>query len=428
MPDAVPTRRTTDRAHDLVLFGATGFTGKLVAEHLAKHHARSLKWAIAGRSEGKLLALRQELADHDPSLESLDVLLADSADEAALGAIARRARVIATTVGPFSKHGLPLVAACAEHGTHYCDITGEVPFIRESIDRYHARAEATGAKVVHTCGFDSIPSDLGVLLLHEHFRERYGSRLARADGYFGPLKGGFSGGTIASMLALMERAATEPAIARLISDPYALVPASSGARGPAKNERLDVRLDAKTGEWVGPFVMAAINTRVVHRTNALLDHAYGIDFRYREEASHGKGPAGLARAAAMTGGLLGARIAMATRPGRTWLSEKLPAPGEGPSKAEREAGHFRVRIFGESEHAPGREPSRAVVTIEGRGDPGYGETAKMLVAAALCLVEGAGGPVPAGVLTPATGLGKALVGRLTAAGMTFRIDERTERG
>jgi short subunit dehydrogenase-like uncharacterized protein len=417
-----------DREFDVVLFGATGFTGRLVAEYLAKRSKpEGLRWAIAGRNKDKLEAVKKDLVALEASLEGLAIVLADGHDQASLDALAPRARVVCTTVGPFAKHGRLLAAACARHGTHYCDITGEVPFIRASIDENHAKAEETHARIVHCCGFDSIPFDLGVHMLWDRANSD-GRTLAWVKGFASAVKGAMSGGTIASMLALMEEAGRDRDVRRLLANPYALDPDTTrggrGQRGPDGPDQQGVRYDADLGRWTGPFVMASINTRVVRRSNALLDHAYGREFRYSESMSFAKGPKGLAMASAMTAGL-GAFVGAASfAPTREFLAKRvLPKAGEGPTKAQRDAGYFKVRLLGETE-ADARGPAtRLVGRVEGTSDPGYGETAKMLGESALCLAKDGGALPPRfGVLTPATAMGMRLVERLRTAGMTFHVD------
>ena len=406
--------RTKD--FDLVLFGASGFTGSLVAEYLVKKRA-SLRWALAGRSREKLERVRDDLAALEPAAKDLPLLTGDSLDPAAMAAIVRRARVIGTTVGPYCRYGGPLVAACAEQGVHYCDITGETPWIRAMIDAHHERAAASGARIVHCCGFDSIPSDLGVLMLHDHLA-RSGKRLATAHYRVvtveGAPNGSLSGGSAASMLAIAERAG-DPAVRRVLADPYALNP-KDAPRGPDRRDQVGPRRDPDTGRWTAPFLMAPVNTRIVRRSNALLDFAYGRDFRYDEAVDTGPGARGLALASALSAAMaafMGSTIFPATR---RLLARVLPAPGEGPSREQRERGSFRVEIRATS--ADG-EPITGV--IEGTSDPGYGETAKMFAEAALCLATD-DLPPRGGVLTPASCLGMALIARLRAAGMTFRVE------
>jgi short subunit dehydrogenase-like uncharacterized protein len=408
------------RKLDVVLFGATGFTGRLVADYLAKG-APTLRWAIAGRSRDKLARVKTELVEGHPALADLEILVADATDPAALAAVAKDARVVCTTVGPYAVHGRELAAACAEHGTDYCDLAGEVTFIRDSIDRNHARAEETGARIVHCCGFDSIPSDLGVHLLGEHFKKQ-GQKLNKASLFVGPMKGRVSGGTIASMLLTLEEAGRDPQQRRLMGDPYALIPDREKDRGPDRGDQMTAKFEPLIGAWTGPFVMAAINTRVVRRTNAISGHPYGKDFRYRESMVFGKGAKGAALAGAFTAGLATFVTLASTRPGRAMLKPLLPVPGQGPSKAQRDAGFFRVRIVGESDKS-GAGVLKATARVEGRSDPGYGETAKMLGESALCLALDRDDLEPRhGVLTPASAMGNRLIERLRAAGMTFAIE------
>ena len=410
----------SSRPHDVVLFGATGFTGRLVADYLA-HGAPTLRWAIAGRNRDKLARVKADLVKDHPALAELTVLIADAADPAALAAVAKDARVVCTTVGPYAVHGRELAAACAEQGTDYCDLTGEVNFIRDSIDRNHARAGQTGARIVHCCGFDSIPSDLGVHLLAEHFKKQ-GQKLKKASLFVGPMKGGISGGTVASMLAMLEEAGRDPRQRRLMGDPYALIPDRDKDRGPDRGDQMMAKFEPLVGAWTGPFVMAAINTRVVRRTNAISGYPYGKDFRYRESMVFGKGAKGAFGAGTFTAGLAAFVTLASTGPGRSILKPLLPAPGQGPSKAKRDAGFFRVRIVGESD-GNGKGPLEAVARVEGKSDPGYGETAKMLGESSLCLALDRDQLEPRyGVLTPASAMGNRLIERLRAAGMTFAIE------
>jgi len=420
-----------DRTYDLILFGATGFTGKLVAEYLARSAPKDLRWAIAGRSKDKLEVVRRDLARAAPELAGLPTLVADSHDEAALDALVPKTKVICTTVGPFARYGRELARACARHGTHYCDITGEVTFIRASIDENHERATETRARIVHCCGFDSIPFDLGVHMLWHHAADR-GQKLAWVKGFAGRMRGGLSGGTIASMMAIMEDVGRDPKLRRLLGNPYALDPDPS-RRGPDRGDQRGVRFDHDLGRWTAPFVMSAINTRVVRRSNALLDGAYGPSFRYSEAQSFRAGPRGLVAAATLTAGLAGfAAAAMVPATRKLLQRTVLPAPGEGPSREERESGFFEVKLLGETARAAagsadggGAAPSRPLRLtgrVEGTSDPGYGETAKMLGESALCLaLDDASLDARYGVLTPATAMGMVLVARLRRAGMVLDV-------
>ncbi len=405
------------REFDLVLFGATGFTGRLVAEYLAGRHAPGLRWALAGRSEAKLKDVRAALARIDAGLADLPLLVADAADAAALGAVAGRTRVVCTTVGPYGRYGATLVAACAEAGTDYCDLTGEVHFIRATIDAHQDRAAATGARIVHCCGFDSIPSDLGVLALHDHVTHA-GKKLARAHLVVLAMRGGMSGGTAGSMLDLAAGTRHDRALRSLLADPYALSPDRTRDRGPDGRDVNRVAFDQDAGVWTAPFVMAAINTRVVRRSNVLLDWAYGRDFRYDEVMGTGRGPQGLVAASAFTAGL-GTLLALAasdvTRP---LLARALPKPGEGPTEARRTRGFFKIAIYGTVE---GDTSPRYISRVTGKGDPGYGATARMLTESALHLVATAEGERRGGVHTPASALGLQVIDRLRAADIGFEV-------
>lgn len=409
----------SERPYDLVLFGATGFTGRLVAEYLVEHaplvSGRPLRWALAGRDARRLEAVRRELG-----APSLPVLTADATDPNALGALAGKAHVVCTTVGPYARYGKWLVGACVENGTDYCDLTGEAQFVRAMIDAHHHRAEQTAARIVHCCGFDSIPSDLGVLTLHEHFRAA-GRRLSRAKFLLGRTRGGASGGTIASMLDILDQAGHDAEARRLFADPYSLMPDRLRDRGPDGRDAMGVAYDDDVRQWTAPFVMAAINARIVRRTNALLGWSYGRDFRYEEVTGFPGDARGLAMATGLTAGLAGFLALGTPAPTRRLLARALPKPGEGPSKETRERGFFEIRILGWGEGD--RRPS-AEALIEGRADPGYGETAKMLSETALELVDTHKTRTRGGVLTPASALGLPLVERLRRAGMRFDVASR----
>jgi short subunit dehydrogenase-like uncharacterized protein len=400
-----------DRELDLVLFGATGFTGQLVAEYLVGRRA-GVRWALGGRSREKLERVRAGLAALDPAARELPLVIGDSADRAAMDDVARRAKVVCTTVGPYDRYGATLVAACAEAGTAYCDLTGETPFMRRMIDRHHARAAQTGARIVHACGFDSIPSDLGVLMVHDELARR-GDALAVAHFRLVRGSGGVSGGTVASMMTIAENV-RDPVVRRAMGDPYALDP-DDGARGPDGRDPLLPGRD-EGGRFTAPFVMGPANTRVVRRSNALLGYPYGRDFRYDEAIDTGRGLRGAGRAAAVSAGLVLGLAVIASPAGRRLAGRFLPAPGEGPDRETRQRGRFRVEI-----RAVGRSGARVVGVVAGDLDPGYGQTAVMLGETALALAAD-GLPERGGVLTPASALGMPLVERLRSAGMTFRVE------
>lgn len=416
-----PRRRDRSRAHDVVLFGATGFTGALVAEYLARHYGASdVRIALAGRDRAKLERVRESLRPIHPAAAEWPILVADARDEAALGAIAEQAEVVCTTVGPYAKYGGPLVAACVRHDTDYCDLTGEVQFIRRMIDAHQDGAVKSGARIVHCCGFDSIPSDLGTLMMQEAMRERHGGTLHEVRFFAGESRGGASGGTIASMLNLLDEVERDRSVLRVVGDPYALVP--KDARGRDGSDQKGIGYDRELGMWTAPFVMAAINTRVVRRSNYLMDHRYGRDFRYSEAMSTGRGPKGAVFATAVTTGLGAFLGAASVPPLRKLLEKRLPKPGEGPDRETREKGYFVVRLIGKGRAADGREVTLRG-RVEGKADPGYGETAKMLSESALCLaLEGAQLDAPGGIRTPASTMGMRLVERLRAAGMVFSVE------
>jgi short subunit dehydrogenase-like uncharacterized protein len=323
---------------------------------------------------------------------------------------------VVSTVGPYRQHGLPLVEACATAGTHYADLTGEVLFMRETIDRFHATAAASGARIVHSCGFDSIPSDLGVLLLHEAVQGDGAGELEDTTMVVRRLRGGFSGGTLASMKDGLDEARRSSEARRLAGDPYALSPdrAAEPDLGD-EGELRGVERDDALGGWLGPFAMAFINTRVVRRSNALQDWAYGRRMRYREVMGFGSDPAAPAKAAAVAAGIAALTGGLLFGPTRTVLDRVLPSPGEGPSEQAREKGSFAIET-----HTTTSTGARYVAELAAQGDPGYAATAVMLGESALCLAfDGERLPARAGVLTPATAMGGVLADRLRRAGHTL---------
>src|SRR4051794_15260005 len=363
-----------DRDLDVVVFGATGFAGRLVAEHLAAHAPADVRLGLAGRSRERLQRVRDELG-----VPGWALLVADSSDAASLSALARATRVVATTVGPYWPDGLALVQACAAAGTDYVDLTGEVLFARASIDRHHDGAHSSGARIVHSCGFDSIPSDLGMLALPA----AAGAELEAATLVVTGLRGGFSGGTFASMKGQFSAVRGNREHRRTVADPYALSPdrAAEPDLGPQRDLDHPVR-DVELGTWIAPFVMSAFNTRVVRRSNALQGWAYGRRLRYREVMGFGSGIDAPVKAAAVTAGLAALVGGLSFGPTRELLDRFLPSPGEGPSEQTRNRGHFRLEIHGRT--AAG---ARHVAHVAARGDPGYAATAVMLGESALCLAR-----------------------------------------
>ncbi|HYN16587.1 MAG TPA: saccharopine dehydrogenase NADP-binding domain-containing protein [Actinomycetes bacterium] len=401
----------SEREFDLVLFGASGFVGRLVAAHLPQR-GQGGRIALAGRSRDRLADVGAGLGVDWP------LVVADAHDAAAMADLAARARVVLSTVGPYARYGIPLVQACALAGTDYADLTGEVLFVRESIERNHDVAVGTGARIVHSCGFDSVPSDLGVLLLAERARDDGEGELSEATLLVVAAKGGVSGGTVDSLRTQVDAVRADPALIALIGDPYALSP-NRGAEpdlGPQPDTFLAERLD--DGTWVAPFVMAPFNTRVVRRSNALSGHAYGRDLRYREVLRTGKGLLSPLAAAAMSTGIGALGVGLGSRRLRPLLDRVLPDPGTGPGEETRSCGHFTMAI-----RARTTRGARYVATISAHGDPGYAATSIMLGESGLCLAGDRDRlPDRAGVLTPATALGMALAARLRDNG--FRLDVR----
>jgi short subunit dehydrogenase-like uncharacterized protein len=407
--------------HEIVIFGATSFVGQILCRNLAEHYGGGeLGWAAAGRSLEKLKSVRATLAE---AHQNVPLIVADAADEAALREMASNARVVISTVGPYALHGEPLVKVCAESGTDYCDLTGEVQWIRRMIERYAKTAAANGARIVHCCGFDSIPSDLGVHFLQQEAIERFGSPCERVKMRVRTLRGGLSGGTAASMMNVAREVAGDPALRREIANPYSLCPPDHANNAHQPNVGF-AEYDEDFGAWIAPFVMAGINTRVVHRSNALAACAYGTNFRYDEAVLTGRGIGGSVKAASIATGLGAFMLGAAIAPSRWALEKFMPAPGEGPSHEAQEKGSFDLRFFGKT-----ADGEKLRVGVTGDRDPGYGSTAKMLIQAGLCLARDvAKEETPGGFWTPATIFGDRLVERLRCdAGLTFEVqDERME--
>ncbi len=406
---------STDRELDIVLFGATSFVGRLCAEYLSRAAPAQVRIGLAGRSRERLGDLQRSL---DRRAAGWPLLVADTNDADSVRELARSARVLATTVGPYRRYGLPVVEACATAGTHYLDLTGEVLFMREVIDRFDAVAAASGARIVHSCGYDSIPSDLGVLALHQALAADGSGDLEDTTLVVRAMKGGASGGTVASLKGSIDDARREPALARVLADPYALSPDRDAE--PRLGDERDLRgahRDEQLGMWIGPFIMGSINTRVVRRSSALQGWAYGPRFRYREVMGFGAGRLAMAQAGAIAGGV-GALVAgLSVAPTRALLDRVLPSPGEGPGERQREQGFFRIEI-----HARTSSGARYVCRVAAQGDPGYKATSVMFGESGLCLALDADRlPQRAGVLTPATAMGDALTTRLRSAGQTFDV-------
>ncbi|KGN42331.1 saccharopine dehydrogenase family protein [Knoellia aerolata] len=417
---------STEREFDLVLVGATGFVGRLTAGHLAEHAPSGVRVALAGRSQERLDAVRSSLPHR---AHEWPLVVVDTTDAAAVADLAARTRVVVTTVGPYAKLGMPLASACAAAGTHYADLTGEVLFVRDSIDANHETAERTGARIVHSCGFDSIPSDLGVWRTAQRVAADGEGTLGETVLHVRSLSGGVSGGTIDSMRNQAIESA-DPVRRRAVSDPHGLSP-DRGAEPPSRNRPTDdfgllgkvqavtgTRYDSATGRWVAPFFMASFNTRIVRRSNALTDWSYGREFRYDEVMDTGRGPLGAVKAG-LTSAVLGGLFAgMSSAPTRRLLDVVLPKPGEGPSEETMENGRFVMDV--ETTTTTG---ARYRTRVGAAYDPGYSGTAIMLGQAGLSLALDdldSGG----GVLTPAVAFGEALVSRLEGNDFEFTTSRR----
>jgi len=442
---------TTPPDLDIVIFGATGFVGRLTAAYLAEQAPAGVRIALAGRNRERLEEVRAGLPD---AAAEWEIIVADASEPVTLAALAARTRVVATTVGPYVRLGMPLVEACAIAGTHYCDLTGEVLFVRQSADTWHETARETGARIVHSCGFDSIPSDLGVLVTADTVAGDGAGELTETVLSVVSMRGGVSGGTIDSMRqqAILMRA--DAAVRAIVADPYGLSPdraaeprsrgAEAGAEADAGagagagalagalaktvwtsavrlGRRSPIRRDPVTGHWTGPFVMAGFNTRIVRRSNALLGWGYGRAFRYREVVDFGNSAKAPVLATGMSAGLLGLAGAMAFEPTRAVVDRFLPKPGEGPSEENQANGRFRMVI-----RTTTTTGAAYRTKVGADRDPGYSGTAVMLGESALALaLDGDRLPGGGGVLTPATGLGSVLVDRLVAQDFTFdceRVD------
>ena len=404
------------RPYDLIVWGASGFTGRLVVEYLRDAYPMGgdLNWAVAARNREKLEAIIAELGFDQQRPETL---IADSNDDESLNRLVSQTKVIISTVGPYARYGSGLVRACVENGTHYCDLAGEVQWMRKMIDQHQDAARESGARIVHCCGFDSIPSDIGVHFMQQQAMQRSGHPCNDITLLVRAMKGGASGGTIASMLTAMEQAKEDKDVRRTLADPYGLNPANE-RMGPDRRDQTGVEYNELAQLWTAPFVMASVNTRVVRRSNALLGYSYGKEFTYHEAMTTGSGAGGWMKAASITAGLGGFVLASSFDLSRKHIVERLvPKPGEGPDRNERENGFFNLQLFGKM-----NDGKILRTRVTGDRDPGYGSTSKMLSESAVCLAQD-DLTVPGGFWTPASALGDHLMKRLTEnAGLTFSVD------
>jgi short subunit dehydrogenase-like uncharacterized protein len=390
------------RKYDVILWGATGFTGKIVAQYLKDHYSNgNLKWAIAGRNKEKLANLAQSFLP-----KKIDFLEADAKDLASLNTICSQTKVMCTTVGPYTLYGDHLVKACIESKTHYCDLTGEVLWMRKNIAQYHEIAKKSRIKIVHSCGFDSIPSDMGVYALQNKFYTQNGMYAEKIMGRVRKIKGSFSGGTYASMSHLLEQIHRSPELKKTIADPYALI-TDPTFEGPKTRDLTSVKKDSLTGQWMCPFIMAGINTKVVRRSHFLNQYRWGEKFEYQETLLCGHGTKGKIRAWII---LLVLGLFTAAKPNsvlKRILDRIMPKPGEGPQEKDRKEGYFTFSFYAKSK---GKETMR--IDISSKEDPGYGATSKMLAESAICLALDKSCPDSFGVLTPSQAMGDCLLKRL----------------
>ena len=403
------------RDYDIIVWGASGFTGKLVAEYLFKKYGsnKNLKWAIAGRNSLKLNSVRKDILD-----STVPLILADSNDSQSLNEMVKKTKVICSTVGPYAKYGSKLVAACVENKTHYCDLAGEVQWIRKMIDQYHKEAKNNNTKIVNSCGFDSIPSDMGVYYIQKQTRASKNQRAKLIEMRVAGAKGGISGGTYESLSKVNEEANKDKEIFKVVINPYGLNPIGE-QDGLDRSDLRKIIYDKSSNSWIGPFMMAAINTKIVRRSNALSNYSYGKDFMYNEATLSGKGILGKIKGYFLA---IPVFLLMSAKPGsilKKFIDFILPKPGEGPNKKDREAGFYNLRFYITLE-----DGSKAFAKVIGDMDPGYGSTAKMLAESAVCLAKDEL-PDSSGVLTPSTAMGDALLDRLEKnAGLSFNFNNK----
>ncbi len=413
----------TDRTYDLVVWGATGVAGRLVAEYLTEQYTSDdLSLALGGRDETRLRQLEAALVADHPGWDALPIVIGDATEPESLRPLAEDTRVVCTTVGPYTTYGTPLVEACISAGTEYCDLTGEVNWVREMIDRYHDDAVDAGVRIVHSCGFDSIPADLATLLVQSFAIDEFETPCDLVWIYLEDGRGGVSGGTMSSVMEVFRAASTDPVARQVLRNPYSLAP--QGERdGVDPGVQSLPRYDPLRGVWTAPSPMAVVNERVIRRSNALLEYPWGREFECTEVVPVGSGPVGLVGASAISAGLGLATGVLAVGPMREALRRyAFPDPGEGPTRAEIENGHFTVRVLGRGTATDG--PFVVESRISADRDPGYGATAKMLGEAAMCLVcDRIDSPLEGGILTPAAAIGEPLADGLRRAGLVVEVDE-----
>lgn len=389
----------SNREFDIIVYGATGFTGRLIAEYLAEQYKGSeIKWAMAGRSQSKL----EEVRDLMGVPTDTPLVVADSTNPETMQKLAKRTKVVLTTVGPYQLYGDPMLEACIAAGTDYVDLCGEPAWMHDTVLNYNDKAKASGARIVHSCGFDSIPFDMGVYFLQQHAIKTTGAPIQRVKGRMRKMKGENSGGTAASFMETMKRVGRQPEVMDWLKDPFSLCPNFTGPKQPHGAKPI---FDEDLNSWSAPFIMASINTKNIHRSNALLEHRYGEDFVYDEMLLTGPGEKGESIA-----------NGIASSPG---MGKNPPKPGEGPSKESRDNGFYDYMCTGLDANG-----KRITVGVTGDKDPGYGSTSKMITEAAICLALSKSDETQGGIFTPAPAMGQGLIDRLVAhAGLTFEVED-----
>lgn len=410
-----------NRPYAVVLYGATSFVGQITAKYLSQFLADSndVEWAIAGRDEEKLKKLQSEISDSG-SAKKVDIIIANSNDEASLDEMTKQAKVVISTVGPYLKYGEPLIKSCANNGTDYVDLTGEAIFIKDMMDKYQDTASQSDARIVNSCGFDSIPSDLGVYFTQQQAEKQFDEVCEKIHMRVKAAKGGLSGGTVASMATIFEEVGKDKSRRKQVANPYLLNDDADAPNVRQKNVSKP-EYDSEHGRWLAPFVMASINTRIVHRTNQLTDYEYGREFKYDEAMWMKDGVKGQLTSYALSAGLFGFATTMMFKPSRELLSKHvLPKSGSGPSKSEQENGYFDIRFFG---YTASNDSISTKVT--GDRDPGYGSTSRMLAQSALCLAQDISHKdIKGGFWTPASAMGDKLIARLEEhSGLSFEVVE-----
>ncbi|CAM4138370.1 hypothetical protein F901_02958 [Acinetobacter dispersus] len=406
--------------YDLVVFGATSFVGQILTRYLAEYLAtqkEQIRWAIAGRSQQKLQQVKDALGSVG---QDVPILVADANNQTELDALCAQTRVVVSTVGPYALYGEPLIQACVNNGTDYCDLTGETQWIKQMINKYEAQAQQSGSRIVHCCGFDSVPSDMGVYYLQQQAQQQFNAPATQVSMRVKTLKGGASGGTVASLINVIQEAAADPALRKDLLNPYILCPENHG-NTQRQIYIKSAKFDPDFNAWIAPFVMAAVNERVVQRSNALSGNAYGNNFRYNEAILTGEGLKGRLKALAVVSGLGAFMLAAVSKPiSQVMERYLLPKPGEGPTPEQQLAGRFDLRFVGKTDAGQSLK-----IKVTGDRDPGYGSTGKMLGQAALSLAidhakDGEKSTPQGGFWTPATMFDDRFIQRLTKhAGLTF---------